>query len=421
MVTKLIRMEDHIKTSVKEGRIVFWEEIARDGAQSKTILSGEKRAYFANKNASLFNGEAHKHLIFASGFPTAGKNEFNAIKTLAEQVDTCYLATHGRPTRNDMDTSIEAIKAAKYPRLSFLIPSTQEKAQTIMKCDLEEAFQTGIDLVKYTKDKQPDFPLDIAIVDSPGADTSRLAEFLNEASENGVSISKLCDSRGLFYPNELSRFYKNLASKLTSKVDLGVHFHNDLSMALWNSILMLQQGIRMVSTSWLGLAERSGLVSSEQILFVLFHETNLLNERLGISNPENLISGDFNLKMIVGLAKEIAEELNIPIKTIDPIIGSGLNSISTGLPFTNPKQFQPFDPKEVLGVEQEVVVTHMASKKVISHVAKQLGFEFNYDELSRILDIIKSKPYDSRNPVFKNNELSIIFNSIKNKKVGESF
>ena len=43
-------MEDHIKTSVKEGRIVFWEEIARDGAQSKTILSGEKRAYFANKN-----------------------------------------------------------------------------------------------------------------------------------------------------------------------------------------------------------------------------------------------------------------------------------------------------------------------------------------------------------------------------------
>ena len=136
---------------------------------------------------------------------------------------------------------------------------------------------------------------------------------------------------------------------------------------------------------------------------------------------KNLISGDFNLKMIVGLAKEIAEELNIPIKTIDPIIGSGLNSISTGLPFTNPKQFQPFDPKEVLGVEQEVVVTHMASKKVISHVAKQLGFEFNYDELSRILDIIKSKPYDSRNPVFKNSELSIIFNSIKNKKVGESF
>ena len=107
--------------------------------------------------------------------------------------------------------------------------------------------------------------------------------------------------------------------------------------------------------------------------------------------------------------------VNIPIKSTDPIIGGGLTSISTGLPFGNPSEFQPFDPEKILGLQQNVVITHMASKKVIEHVAQENGFSFSPLQLNALLDIIKTRPYDSKNPIVKNNELLEIFNLVKTR------
>jgi 2-isopropylmalate synthase len=263
------------------------------------------------------------------------------------------------------------------------------------------------------KDKNADIPVDIALVDCPLADQGRLSEFINLATMEGLSIAKICDSRGIFYPNQVEHFFNDLKKNIIEKVTLGIHFHNDLGLAMWNTLQVLKQGIRITASSWLGLGERAGLVPTEQILFLLFHEQHLLFERLGIENPEKLFTQNIETKGIVTIAKHISKELDIPIKPIDPIIGSGLISISTGLPFTNPKQFQPFDPKEILGLEQEVIVTHMASKKVVSHVANKMGYEFDDFELEKILTIIKSKPYDSKHPTFGRNELTEIFCSIK--------
>jgi len=407
-------MKDRIVNSAKSGGIVFWEEVARDGAQSKTIMSGKERVNIANKHSNLFNGSAHNHLIFAAGFPSVGKNEFEAIVELSEKVDSCYLATHGRPLRRDMDLGLKALEKAKYGRVSFLLPVTEKKAQTIMKCSLEEAFSEGLDLLKYIKDKNPDIPVDIALVDCPAANVDRLSKFINEATEEGLSISKICDSRGVFYPNQVLNFFKELNKRITSQATLGIHFHNDLGLALSNSLKALEVGVRMISSSWLGLGERAGLVPTEQLLFLLSIERDLLFERIGIKNAEALFSKDINLKGLVSIAKEVSELLNVPIKSIDPIIGSGLNSISTGLPFSKPSEFQPFDPEKTLGIPQDVVITHMASKKVIDHVAKQNGYLFSPNQLNDLLGIIKNRPYDSKKPIVKNDELTKIFNLVKN-------
>ena len=170
----------------------------------------------------------------------------------------------------------------------------------------------------------------------------------------------------------------------------------------------------MISTSWLGLGERAGLVPTEQLLFLLSMERNLLFERTGIKNAKALFSKEINLKGLVSIAKEVSDMLNIPIRSTDPIIGSGLTSISTGLPFGNPIEFQPFDPEKTLGLKQEVVITHLASKKVIDHVAKQNGFLFSTDQLKDLLGIIKNKPYNSKKPIVEKDELTIIFNTVKN-------
>jgi 2-isopropylmalate synthase len=408
-------MKDLIVESTRQGGVVYWEEVARDGAQSKTIMSGTERANIANKHANLFNGTAHKHLIFAAGFPSVGKNEMEAIVELSEKVDSCYLATHGRPTRRDMDLGLKALEKAKYGRVSFLLPATEHKAQRIMKCSLDDAFSQGLDLIKYVKDKKPDMPVDIALMDSPVAKMDRLSGFINAATEEGLSIAKICDTRGIFYPNQVFPFFEELIKSVSNEATLGIHFHNDLGFGLSNTLKVLEAGLRMISTSWLGLGERAGLVPTEQLLFLLSNERNLLFERTGIQNAKALFSKEINLKGLVDIAKEVSDMLNIPIRSTDPIIGSGLTSISTGLPFGNPIEFQPFDPQKTLGLKQDVVITHLASKKVIDYVAKQNGFIFLPDQLKVLMEIIKNKPYDSKKPIVEKDELINIFNMVKNR------
>lgn len=408
-------MIDRIINSARKGGVVFWEEVARDGAQSKTILSGKDRAYIANKHANLFNGNAPNHLIFAAGFPSVGKNEYEAIVELSEKVDSCYLATHGRPTKEDVDLGLKSLKNVKYGRVSFLLPATEDKANRIMKCSLEDAFSKGIDLIKHIKDKNPKMPVDIALVDAPLANVNRLSEFIDKATLEGLSISKVCDSRGVFYPKQVLPFFGKLMKSISNNATLGIHFHNDLGLGLSNTLKVLEAGVRITSSSWLGLGERAGLVATEQLLFLLSVDRALLFERTGIKNAAALFTKEVNLKGLVSIAKEVSEILNIPIKSTDPIIGGGLTSISTGLPFGNPSEFQPFDPEKILGLQQNVVITHMASKKVIEHVAKENGFSFSPLQLNALLDIIKTRPYDSKNPIVKNNELLEIFNLVKTR------
>ena len=164
-----------------------------------------------------------------------------------------------------------------------------------MKTNLKTAFNNALELIDYTKSKVPDIPLDIALVDCPTANPEILCDFLNTAQTKGLSISKICDSRGLFYPNSLNEFYKRLTKNLSDDVNLGVHFHNDLALAVWNTMNMISKGIRIISSSWLGLGERSGLISTEQILFLLLFDNDKLERRFGISNPEKLFSEAFNI------------------------------------------------------------------------------------------------------------------------------
>ena len=92
---------DRIADSLKKGRIVFWEEIARDGAQAKTIMSAAQRIDIAKMHGDMFNENGPDHLVFAVGFVSIGKEEANIISEVADHVDNCYLAVNCRSNEKE--------------------------------------------------------------------------------------------------------------------------------------------------------------------------------------------------------------------------------------------------------------------------------------------------------------------------------
>jgi 2-isopropylmalate synthase len=382
---------DLVRASAQAGYLVLWEEIARDGAQQKTLLSGPQRVAVARATSALFGGAAPNHLIFAAGFPSICREEFEAIRELAAEVDTCHLVTHGRATRKDIDRSLAAIRGARYGRVSFFVPVSERMSAALLHIPPRQALTQACDIAAYAVDRAAGVPIDIALADATRAAPGFVAEAATRLTAAGVRVVKICDTVGDLYPRPAATYFRQVQEQVAADVVLGVHLHNDYGLALANNLEAVTAGLRILAGAWLGLGERNGLAATEQLLLALALDPEQRAAQLGLAGP--LWVAPPNLRGVVPLARHLSALTGVPLKGTDPHVGTEVNAISTGTPFTDPDVFQPYDPDAVLGVPRTVTLTQLASTDVIRHVAATLGFVLDRDQAQRALDWVKTTAY----------------------------
>ncbi len=402
---------DRIAESLKHKRIVFWEEVARDGAQAKTIMSADQRIDIARMHGNMFNENGPDHLVFAVGFVSIAKEEAEIIRKVADNVDNCYLAVNCRSSEKEIDDSYEAIKKAKYGRVAYVLPASERLCRLMLHKSQTEVSKKGIEIAKYALDKCQGIPVDIQLAGAFDADPLFIADMASALSEQGIATVGMGDTRGRVYPKEIARFIDTLLQKADENILFSVHLHDDMGFALVNNLAAIRRGIMMPSTSWLGIAERNGLLRTELLTVHLGYETEKTGNKLDIDG-EGLFLSPPRLKMLKKIAEKVCEYTGISLKTTDPIVGLGVNSISTGTPFVDHVSFQPFDPEVVLGIPQTIFVTQLASRRVIKEVSKRMGYNLTEDQITEILPVVKAKAYETGRSVYPENELKELFDKI---------
>jgi len=402
---------DRIANSLIDKKFVFWEEIARDGAQAKTILTGKQRIELAREHGRIFGENGPDHLVFAAGFVSIGKEEVNAIKELAEHVDNCYIAVNCRSNFKEIEDSLEAVKAAKYPRIAYVLPISERMCQLMLHKSPEESLNQGIEIAKFALDKSNGIPVDVQLAGSFDAEPVFIANAASRLKEAGIAITHLGDTRGGLFPLEVSDYVKKMLSNSAKDHLYGIHFHNDLGLALANNIECIKQGITLAASSWLGLAERNGLVPTEILTFLLSYEKEKIKERLGF-DARDFFHSSPDLKKLAKMAEMVSKFTDVPLKVTDPLVGTGVNTISTGTPFVDTKSFQPFDSEEVLDIPKKIYVTHLASHRVIVETSKSYGYQFNDNQINYILEYVKKTPYQTGRAIFSENELKELFDKV---------
>lgn len=387
-------MNDFIHESLAAGRVVIWEEVARDGAQAETLLTGEQRVQIVRQMSAIFGEYAPYHLIFAAGYPSMGKEEFEAVRRVASEVDTCYLATHGRVTRGDIDLGFQALQGAKYGRVSFALPVSDRGCEVMMHMTKEQAVNQAVEMARYALDKSGGMPVDVAFGVASRVDPGFLAESAARLCEEGVCTVKICDSTGELFPLEVQKLFRGILERIPEGTFIGAHLHNDFGLGLANNLETIRLGVRLVASSWLGLGERAGLPATEQMIFALGFDPATLLERLGVASPLWWVNPD--LKRLVPIARQVSQMLDVPLRLTDPVIGLNMNHIVTGAYFNNPKAFKPFDPEVVLGVPPQLLLTHLANQSIVETVASQLGFVLDKDQARAALAWVKAYAYEHR-------------------------
>ncbi|MGW0789167.1 2-isopropylmalate synthase [Streptomyces sp. NPDC002911] len=383
---------DVVRESALADRVVVWEESARDGAQAKTLMSAGFRVRLAREQGKMFGEDGPRHVVFAAGFPAVCAEEFEAVRQVAVEAEgTVSVSAVCRGTAQDVRQALASVKGTAHARIMVIVPASEAMAQVMTHRPAAEALAAGVDLVRGAREMDDSVVVDVCLADASRADHALMADYAARMTDAGAGVVVLADTVGDQLPAEAEAMFTAVRSQAGQDVVFASHLHNDLGLGLANTLQALRAGIRVVSSSWLGIAERSGLVATEQLLFLLAYRPDRAKELLGEQASPWWTAPD--LTRLPEIARMVSQETDVPLSVTTPIVGSGVGTISTGTPFVHPQLFQPYDPRELLGIEPRILLTHLASARVITAVAARLGRDLDREQTKAAAQWVKTRAY----------------------------
>jgi 2-isopropylmalate synthase len=246
-------------------KINIFDTTLRDGEQSAGVnLNLQEKLEIARQLERL------RVDIIEAGFPAASKGDFQAVKQIAETIKTCSVTGLSRLVQSDIDTAWEALKGGAEPRLHLFIATSPIHMIHKLRMTPEQVIETAVESVKYAKRYFP-------IVQWSAEDACRselpfLAKIITEVIKAGATVINIPDTVGYITPKEYGNIFTFLRNNVPNieKVSLSAHCHDDLGMAVVNSLAAIEHGATQVEGTINGIGERAGNAALEEIAVALY-------------------------------------------------------------------------------------------------------------------------------------------------------
>ena len=280
-------------------KIYIFDTTLRDGEQSPgASLNIFEKLEIAHQLAKL-NVD-----VIEAGFPISSPAQFDAVYAIASEVDKT-IAGLCRANEKDIDSAIKALEPAAKKRIHTFASTSDyhilgkfghEKYGSSLEEKRETVLRMTFDSVKYAKSLCED--VEYSAEDAGRTDLVYLAEIIQTAIEAGANVVNIPDTTGYTFPTEFGNKIKYLKENVPNinEAQISVHCHNDLGLAVANSIASIENGARQVECTVNGIGERAGNASLEEIVMALKVRHDLLNFDTEINtreiyNTSKIVSG----------------------------------------------------------------------------------------------------------------------------------
>ncbi|MBT7276227.1 MAG: 2-isopropylmalate synthase, partial [Woeseiaceae bacterium] len=252
-------------------RVYIFDTTLRDGEQSPgaTMNLDEKMQI-----AQLL--EEMKVDIIEAGFPIASNGDFEAVSEISKNIKNSTIAGLSRAKIADIDRAWEAVKHAKSPRIhTFIATSPIHMKYKLMKTEEEV-----LDLIKHTVSHARNLcdNIEWSCEDGGRSNLEFLYKCIELAISSGASTINIPDTVGFTLPSEFGSIFNSVRNNVPNvdKAILSTHTHNDLGLAVANSVAAIQEGARQVECTINGLGERAGNAALEEIVMTLKVKKDLM-------------------------------------------------------------------------------------------------------------------------------------------------
>jgi isopropylmalate/homocitrate/citramalate synthase len=307
-----------------------------------------------------------------AGFPAASEKQRKCIESLVDLNLDAQLSAFARAKNEDIDVVADvgadgivvSLSISHYHRKYKFNDMTKETYLEKLADTISYAESYGLYVIYSAEDTTRENDLNF------------LKKAYKTAEEAGADRARVVDTLGCASPNGMAFLVKEIGSAIDIPIE--VHCHNDLGLALANSLASVEAGASTVSTSVNGLGERAGITVTEEIipaLHILFG------------------ASPFEMTQLTSLSKLVEEISGVKMPPHKPLTGENVTAHSSGIHqhgvFVNPTTYE-FYPPRLMGQKRKIYIDELGGRHGIMYVAKELGFEISEETAKKVLERVKA-------------------------------
>ncbi|MGZ4818479.1 MAG: 2-isopropylmalate synthase [Terriglobales bacterium] len=357
---------------MSDNRITIFDTTLRDGEQSPGCsMNLEEKVMIAGELDRLGVD------VIEAGFPIASEGDYRGVKAVAERVRRPVIAALARCTRADIDRAWDAIREAEHPRIHVFLATSDIHLQYKLKISRRDALAQSREAVAYAHSLCDD--VEFSPEDATRSDPEFLCSVLEGVIEAGATTLNIPDTVGYTVPSEFSRLISTIRERVPGieKAIISVHCHNDLGLAVANSLAAVEAGARQVECTVNGIGERAGNAALEEIVMALRVRADRLPYSTGIRSEQ-----------ICPASQALSSILGFPVQPNKAVVGCNAFAHEAGIHqhgvLSNPLCYEIMTPESVGLPSNRIVLGKHSGRHALARRYAELGHPIAGAELDSV-------------------------------------
>ncbi|MBI5203697.1 MAG: 2-isopropylmalate synthase [Nitrospirae bacterium] len=347
--------------------IRIFDTTLRDGEQSPgASMNVEEKLQVAKQLVRLGVD------IIEAGFPIASDGDFEAVNRIANEVKGATIAGLARAKEADIKRAYEAVKNAPKRRIHTFHSTSDIHLKYQFRVNREEALKRSVEMVRLARSLVED--VEFSPMDATRTELPYLIDVVEAVIEAGASTVNIPDTVGYTTPEEFGRIIKAIKEKIRDKAVISVHCHNDLGLAVANSLSAVLNGAGQVECTINGIGERAGNCSMEEVAMALRTRKDFFNADTKI-----------NTKEIIRSSRLITKITGIPVQPNKAIVGANAFAHESGIHqdglLKEKTTYEIIRPESIGLQSTKLVLGKHSGRHAFKARLSELGYELSSEEI----------------------------------------
>lgn len=350
----------------------IFDTTLRDGEQSPGFsMNTSEKLQMARQLAAL-NVD-----VIEAGFPIASRGDLEAVRMVASEIRDVPIAALARAKKEDVTAAIEALEPAAAPRLHVFLATSDLHLRVKLNMTREQALEAIAAMIRYGRQH-------VGVVEFSAEDAGRteigfLCQVCRVAVDAGATVLNLPDTVGYAVPEEYGAMFTKVRESLGDPdgVTLSAHCHDDLGLAVANSLAAVRAGVRQIECTINGIGERAGNASLEEVVVALA----VRKEAFGVNT-------EIRLDQLFPASRLLTEITGAQVAPNKAVVGANAFAHEAGIHqdgiIKNPLTYEIISPQTVGVPNRSLVVGKHSGRHALRMTLKDLGYDANDAELAEI-------------------------------------
>jgi 2-isopropylmalate synthase len=382
-----------------KNHVYIFDTSLRDGEQSPgNSMNTEEKLLLARQLEKLGVD------IIEAGFPIASEGDFDAVRQIAREIRKSQVAGLARANKQDIDRAWQAIRQAAHPRIHTFISSSDIHLKYQLKKSRAQVLKEAVTAVKLAKSYTPN--VEFSPMDATRSDRNYLVQMVSAVIDAGAVTVNIPDTVGYTVPEEFGSLIAFLFDRVKNMGDtiISVHCHNDLGLAVANSLAAIRAGARQVECTINGIGERAGNTAMEEIVMALATR----KDRFGLYT-------NIKTDQIYKTSRLLTQITGIPVQPNKAIVGANAFAHESGIHqdglIKEKITYEIMTPQSVGISDSHIVLGKHSGRAAISQHLKKMGYILNEDQLNRVAAKVKDLA-DVKKDIYDEDMEAILYEEI---------